>query len=150
MIAVLLFAAGLVLIFVGLAGLRGALFRGGEVKMPSVLAPRLPPPCNIDATPKPELPTEQKKLFGARSCDPHAPTCQACNRPMWLERDNTVITATEAISQREYECKECQAIAAVVVRGRVYSYTVEIRQRDSQKRSFKRFDSGRSQPEEQK
>ena len=159
MIAALLFIAGLALIFVSLAGLRGLRLReghdranrvAGDAKVPLVLVPRAPPFRVKDATPKSELPTEQQASLRARSCDPHAPICQACNCRMWLESDDMVITATEAISQRQYECEECQTVATVVVRGRVYSYTVEVKQRTSRKKSFERFDTGRSQPEEQK
>ena len=156
MIAALLFVAGSVLIFIGLAGLRDSWLRGefhrarksGEVKVPQISVPKFPPFQGNDTAPKPEVPID---TLTARFSDPHAPNCQACNRRMRLERDATVLTATEAICRRQYECEECQTVATVVVRGRVYSYTVEIKDSNSRKlSSLSRPESRRSEPEQQK
>lgn len=144
MIAALLFVAGLVLIFIGLAGLRDSWLRGefhrarksGEFKVPQISVPKIPPFHGNDTPPKPEVPVNQKSSLTARFSDPHAPNCQACNRRMRLKKDANVLTATEAIYRRQYECEECQMVATVVVRGRVYSYIAEMKHRGGQNGSF--------------
>ena len=144
MIAALLFVAGLVLIFIGFAGLRDSWLRGefhrarksGEFKVPQISVPKNPSFDGNVSPPKPEVPVNQMSCLTARFSDPHAPNCQACNRRMRLKRDANVLTATEAIHRRQYECEECQMVATAGVRGRVYSYIAEIKQRGGQDGSF--------------